>query len=141
MSNLFAESKILKFEDFLHYRNINIVKNSIEKSVPASINDFFIQRKEIHQHSVRSALNNLTDIPQTRASFYGTHSMRSKSAIAWNTMQYELGFNFKDYNFKILKERFFNRFLQPIKSKTNIFILSLITHHIILKLLITFPGC
>ena len=82
MSNLFAESKILKFEDFLHYRNINIVKNSIEKSVPASINDFFIQRKEIHQHSVRSALNNLTDIPQTRASFYGTHSMRSKSAIA-----------------------------------------------------------
>ena len=29
-------SKTLKLEDFVHYRNINIVKNSIEKHGPAS---------------------------------------------------------------------------------------------------------
>ena len=75
---------------------------------PASINDFFIQREEIHQHNARGALNNLIDIPQPRASFYGMHSMRTKSAIAWNAMQYELGFNFKDCDFKALKKRFFN---------------------------------
>ena len=60
---------------------------------PASINDFFIQREEIHQHNARGAL---------------MHSMRTKSAIAWNAMQYELGFNFKDCDFKTLKKRFFN---------------------------------
>ena len=37
VSNLFAQSKILKFEDFLHYRNINLVKNPIEKNGRASL--------------------------------------------------------------------------------------------------------
>ena len=90
VSNFFAQSKILKFEDFVHYRNINLVKNSIENSGPDSFNDFFIQTQEIHHHKTRGALNNLIDIPQSRTSFYGTHSIRSKSAIAWNTMQHEL---------------------------------------------------
>ena len=108
VNNLFAQSKILKFEDFVHYRNINLVKNSTEKNGPASFNNFFIRTQEIHQHNTRGALNNLIDIPQSRTSFYGMHSIRSKSAIAWNTMQYELGFNFKDYDFKTLKKRFFN---------------------------------
>ena len=31
VSNIFAQSNILKFEDFVHYRNINLVKNSTEK--------------------------------------------------------------------------------------------------------------
>ena len=48
VSNIFAQSKILTFEDFVHYRNINLVRNSIEKSGPASFNDFFIQTQEIH---------------------------------------------------------------------------------------------
>ena len=39
VSNLFAQSKILKFEDFVHYRNINLVKNSTEKNGPASFRD------------------------------------------------------------------------------------------------------
>ena len=69
VSNLFAQSKFLKFQDFVHCRNINFVKNSIEKSGPASFNDFFIQTQEIHQHNTRGALNNLTDIPQCRTSF------------------------------------------------------------------------
>ena len=83
VSNLFAKSKILKFEDFVgHYQNINLVKNSTEKNGPASFNNFFMQTQEIHQYNIRGALNNLTDIPQSRTSFYGTHSIRSKSAIA-----------------------------------------------------------
>ena len=106
VSNIFAQSNILKFEDCVHYRNINLVKNSTEKSVPASFNDFFIQTQEIHQHNTRGASNNLTDIPQSRTSFYGMHSIRSKSAIAWNIMQCELGFNFSDYDFKTLTKIF-----------------------------------
>ena len=93
VSNLFAQSKILKFQDFVPYRNINLVKNSIEKCGPVSFNDFFIQTQEIYQHNTRDALNNMTDIPQSRTYFCGTHFIRSKSAIAWNTIQYELGFN------------------------------------------------
>ena len=87
---------------------MNIVKNSTEKNGSPLFNNFFIRTQEIHQHYTRGALNNLIDIPQSRTSFYGTHSIRSKSAIAWNTMQYKLGFSFKDYNFKTLKKRFFN---------------------------------
>ena len=34
VSKLFAQSKILKFEDFVHYRNINLVKNSTVKCSP-----------------------------------------------------------------------------------------------------------
>ena len=93
VSNLLAQSKILKFEDFLHYRNINLVKKLIEKSASVSFNDFFIQTQEIYQHNTRGALSNLTDILQSRTSFHEKHSIRSKSAIAWNTMQYEHGFN------------------------------------------------
>ena len=63
VNNLFAQSKILKFEDFVHYRNINLVKNSTEKNGPASFNNFFIRTQEIHQHNTRGALNNLIDIP------------------------------------------------------------------------------
>ena len=33
---------------FVHYRNINLVKNSIERSGPTSFNDFFIRTQEIH---------------------------------------------------------------------------------------------
>ena len=106
VNNLFAQSKILTFEDFVHYRNINPVKNPLEKSVPASDNDSFIQVQKIHQHNTRIALNNLNDIPESRSSFYGTHSIRSKSAIVWNTMQYD--YDFEDYDFKTLKKRFFS---------------------------------
>ena len=109
-SKSFAQSKILKFEDFLHHRNVNLVKNSTEKNCPASFNNIFIQTQETHQYNTRSALNNLIDIPQSRTSFYGMHSIRSKSAIDLNTLQYELGLNFKDYSFKTLKKRFFNSF-------------------------------
>ena len=105
VSNLFAQSKILKFQGFVYYRTINLVKNSIEKCCPVSFDDFFIQTQEIYQHNTRDALNNLIDIPQSRTFFCGTHSIRSKSAIAWNTMQYKLGFNFKNYDFKTLKKR------------------------------------
>ena len=65
VSNLFAQSKILKFEDFVHYRNINLVKNSTEKNGPASFNNFFIRTQEIHQHNTRGAFNNLIDIATT----------------------------------------------------------------------------
>ena len=108
VSNLFAQSEVLKFEDFVHYRNINLAKNSTEKNGPATFNNFLIQTQELHQYNTRCALNNLIDIPQSRTSFYGTHYIRSKSAIAQNTLQYELGFNFKDYDFETLKKRFFN---------------------------------
>ena len=108
LSNRFTQSKILKFEDFVHYRNTNLLKNSTEKSSPASFNDLFIQTQEIHQHNTRGALNNLIDIPQSRTSFYQIHSIRSKSGNAWNTMQNELGFSFKDNDFKTLKKIFFN---------------------------------
>ena len=59
-------------------------------------------------------------------------------------MQYELGFNFKGYDFKTIKRDFSIVFLRPTKSKTNSFNSfnsSLITQQMILKLLIIFPGC
>ena len=90
VSNAFAQSKLLRFENFLHYRNINIVKNSTEKTGRNSFNNFFIRIQEIHQHNTRDTSNNLTDIPQSRRSFYGTHSIRFKSTIAWNTMHMNL---------------------------------------------------
>ena len=35
VSNLFAQRKIIKFQNFVHYQNVNLVKNLIEKSSPA----------------------------------------------------------------------------------------------------------
>ena len=70
VSSLFAQGKILKFQDFVDYRNVNLVKNSTEKNGPASFNNFFIRTQEIHQHNTRRALNNLSDIPQSSISFY-----------------------------------------------------------------------
>ena len=65
VSNIFAQSKILKFEDFVHHRNINLVKNSIEKSGPVSFNDFLIQTQEIHQHNTRGIYYNLEHLWNT----------------------------------------------------------------------------
>ena len=106
VSNFFTQSNILKFEDFVHYRNKNLVRNSTEKNGPASFNNFFIQTQEIHQHNTRCALNNLHDIPRSRTSFYRTYSIRSKLAIASNRIEYELGFSFKDYDIKSIKKIF-----------------------------------
>ena len=39
VSNRFAQSKILKFKDFVHYQNINFVKKLTEKNGPASFRD------------------------------------------------------------------------------------------------------
>ena len=66
----------------------------------------FIQTQEIHQHNTRCALNNLIDIPRSRTSFYQTYSIRSKLAIASNRIEYELGFSFKDYDIKSIKNIF-----------------------------------
>ena len=60
----------------------------------------------MHQINTSGTLNNLTVIPQSRTSFYGTHSVISKWAIAWNKMQNELEFSFKDCDFKTLKINF-----------------------------------
>ena len=140
VSNVFAQDEILEFLDSVHYWIKNLVKNSIEKSSPASFNNVFIQTREVHQINTKGALNNLIDILQSKTSFYRTHSIRSKSAIAWSTMQYELGFNFKYCDFKTLKRDFLTVFLRPTKSKTCSFTLSLITQYIILKLRIIFLG-
>lgn len=43
MNNLFAQGKILNLKIFANYRNINFVKNSMEKCGPGSFNDFFTQ--------------------------------------------------------------------------------------------------
>ena len=37
-------------------------------------------------------------------------------------MQYELGFNYKDYDFKTLKRDFSEVVFQPTKSKTKSFV-------------------
>ena len=89
-ATFFGQTKILTFEDFVHYWNINLVKNSMKKSGPLTISWFKYKK------FTRGASNNLTDIPQCRRYSYGMHHIRSKSAIAWNTVQFKLGFNLKE---------------------------------------------
>ena len=67
-NTFFKETKILKFEDFLKYRTIKFVKETIDQHGPKSFRNFFTLAQNVHNHHTRGATNNLIDMPQTNTS-------------------------------------------------------------------------
>ena len=47
-----------------------------------------------HNHSTRGALKKLMNVPQSKTSFYGTHSITAKSVNDWNSLQNKIVFEF-----------------------------------------------
>ena len=55
-----------------------------------------------HNHSTRrGALKKLMNIPQSKTSFYGTHTITAKSVNDWNSLQNKIVF--KNVNVGIIK--------------------------------------
>ena len=49
---------------------------------------------ERHEHTTRGASKKLVNVPQSKATFYGTNSITAKSVKDWNTLQSQVKFEF-----------------------------------------------
>ena len=57
----------------------------------------------IHNHNTRGALRKLVNVPYTKTSFYGTHSITAKSVKDWNNLQNKAVFEFHQEQVSIPK--------------------------------------
>ena len=82
---LFKDNKILKISDFITYKNLLFVRNSLKKENISLFNDLFLPLNTNHNHNTRA--KNLLDIPQTHTTHFGDNSIRNKAVRNWNTVQ------------------------------------------------------
>ena len=84
---LYHENKILKITDFITFKNVLFVKDSLQRNTPTSLQNIFTLAKEMHNHGTRNARNNLVNIPQVKTQTYGHFSIKSRCASIWNILQ------------------------------------------------------
>ena len=51
-----------------------------------------------HNHRTRGALRKLVNVPQSKTTLYGTHSITAKSVKDWNSLQNNVDFEFSRDN-------------------------------------------
>ena len=89
-NTLFSNSKILKLTDFIKYRNICYIRDSLKKNNPKPFHGIFTIFNEIHQYHTRGANKNLVNMFQSQTSHYGQSSIKSRSVNNWNFYQQNL---------------------------------------------------
>ena len=66
--------------------------------MPSSFGDYFTYMTYQHNHRTRGALRKLVNVPQSKTTFYGTHSITAKSVKDWNSLQNNVDFEFNRDN-------------------------------------------
>ena len=86
-SKLYANSKILKFEDQIKLNNFFHVHDSINRKIPPSLQDIFEYQQNIHVHNTRSSAQYCVKIPKTHTITFGINSITGQAARDWNFFQ------------------------------------------------------
>ena len=86
-SNLFNNSKILKFEDNIALKNYLYVHDSFQGKVPAVLTNNFEYLHEYHNHNTRISTLSCVKLPKARTQAYGISSVIGQSARSWNYFQ------------------------------------------------------
>ena len=91
---LYQEKKILKFFDLISFYNCLLIAEHLNQNLPSSFSGYFTYMDTLHNHNTRGALRKLVNVPYSKTSFYGTHSITAKSVKDWNSLQNRLVFVF-----------------------------------------------
>ena len=91
---LCKDRKIIRFFDLVSYYNCLFVAEHLNQNLPSSFGNYFTYMAHQHNHSTRGALKKLMNVPQSKTSFYGTHSITAKSVNDWNSLQNKIVFEF-----------------------------------------------
>ena len=84
---LYKKSGILKFKDNIALNNYIFVHDSLNRRLPTALLDKFVYLNKSHQHNTRNSANHCVKLPKSRTLGYGTDSITSQSAKAWNFLQ------------------------------------------------------
>ena len=84
---LYHEKKIIKFFDLISFYNCLLTAEHLNRDLPSPFSGYFTYMANIHNHNTRSALKKLVNVPYTKTSFSGTHSITAKSVKYWNNPQ------------------------------------------------------
>lgn len=107
----FHELKILKFQDFVNFRNFNYIRDSLNKTGPQVFHNSLTPLNQLHLHSTRGATNNSVHIPQVRTAFYGINSIKYQSAVLWNNTQNTFNIDFVTSSYPKCKKILFQHYL------------------------------
>ena len=72
---LYKDRKIIRFFYLVSYYTCLFVAEHLNQNLPSSSGNYFSYMSHQHNHSTRGALKKLMNVPQSKTSFYGTHSI------------------------------------------------------------------
>ena len=105
---LFAENKLLKFDDIITYGLLKTVFDFYKGYLPEDLQDLFKFSKNIHTHNTRNSSNDGRFILKVESTNFGIYSIRYKAPTVWN--QY-----IKDFP-NIRKLKSFNQFKTSLRK-------------------------
>ena len=95
---LYNEKKIIRFFNLITFYNCVFVAEHLNQNLPSSFRDYFTYMADQHCHNTRGAVRKLVNVPHSKTSFYGTHSVTAKAVKDWNTLQSKITFEFDREN-------------------------------------------
>ena len=116
---LFHEKKIIRFFDLITFYNCLLIAEHLNQNLPSSFGGYFTYLEEHHNHNTRGAQKKLVNVPQSKTTFYGTHSVTAKSVRDWNNLQKQILLEFCQENVVIpklissLKQYFLTSYISP----------------------------
>ena len=81
---LYHEKKIIKFFDLISIYNCLLIPDHLNKNLASPFSGYFTYMADLHNHNTSGALKKLVNVPYSKTSFYGTHSIIAKSVKDWN---------------------------------------------------------
>ena len=94
---MYHEKKIIRFFDLISFYNCLFVAEHLNQNLPSSFGDYFAYMTKQHNHRTGGALR-IVNAPQSKTTFYGTHSITAKSVKDWNSLQNNVDFEFNRDN-------------------------------------------
>ena len=89
-SKLYQISKIFKFEDQIKFNNYFHVHDSINRTLPPSLQDHFHYLHGAHVHKTKLSTQYCVKLPKSGTVNHGIHSITSQAARSWNVFHVEI---------------------------------------------------
>ena len=83
-NQLFYQSKVLKFNDYVTLQNALFAYDHCNNTLPSSLKNSLIFVRNIHAHNTRNAANKHLALPLANTERYGINSIKYQSISAWN---------------------------------------------------------
>ena len=84
---LYQENKVLKIADFINYKNVLFVRNTLKRENPQVFHEMFIMLNQNHSYNTKAATYHFLDIPQVKTTHFGQYSVKFQASETWNKLQ------------------------------------------------------